>query len=395
MVKLIDGSVKFQRILNLVSLTTLKGIIVSTDSLVLTLPPARIVLGNLYKPNEKDAEGRPLVIKNGPNAGQPRVDFFFAVAVPKTPGAQHWGQEAWGAKIWQFGHTAAPNVAQSPAFAWKIEDGDSQIPNKRGRKNFQQEGMPGHWIVKLSGGYAPKIYQEQTPNNFVQMTQVDAVKPGYWVEVNITAKSNGSQSQPGIFLNHNMVCLRGYAPEINFGPDVASAGFGAAPLPAGVSMTPTASAAPMPMGAPMPGPGGMPGMPAPGGMQMPAPGAMAMAPAPMPGPGGMPGAIPGMAVAPVQGFAAGPGGPQMAPAPQPMGAMPGFTAPGAVPPSPGFPQAGSMTYPSNAAPMPGMQMPAPVPQAPQMTAKAAGYSYEQLVAGGWTPERLRAEGYMM
>jgi len=42
-----------------------------------------------------------------------------------------------------------------------------------------------------------------------------------------------------------MVCLRAYGtPIVASGPDVASAGFGAAPLPAGASMVPTAG--PMP-----------------------------------------------------------------------------------------------------------------------------------------------------
>jgi hypothetical protein len=48
-----------------------------------------------------------------------------------------------------------------------------------------------------------------------------------------------------------MVCFRAYGQEIQFGPDVASAGFGAAPLPAGASMTPPASIVPLPQVAPI------------------------------------------------------------------------------------------------------------------------------------------------
>ena len=43
----------------------------------------RIVAGDLWNPNTKDAEGRPLVVKNGPNAGQPRQEWYIAAAVSK------------------------------------------------------------------------------------------------------------------------------------------------------------------------------------------------------------------------------------------------------------------------------------------------------------------------
>ena len=42
-----------------------------------TTPVGRIVAGNLYTPNTKNAEGKPLVDK----AGNPRNEFFFAVAI--------------------------------------------------------------------------------------------------------------------------------------------------------------------------------------------------------------------------------------------------------------------------------------------------------------------------
>ena len=109
----------------------------------ITSPVGRIVLGSLYDPQDKDAEGKPLVTKSGPNAGQPRVNYFFALAIPKA-GEVHWSQTAWGQQIWAVGHAAFPQAAQSPQFAWKIEDGDSQIPNRKGRKPCDTEGHAGH-----------------------------------------------------------------------------------------------------------------------------------------------------------------------------------------------------------------------------------------------------------
>jgi len=53
----------------------------------ITSPVGRIVMGSLYDPSTTDAEGKPLVVKTGPNAGQPRVNYFFALAIPKRPRA--------------------------------------------------------------------------------------------------------------------------------------------------------------------------------------------------------------------------------------------------------------------------------------------------------------------
>ena len=320
----------------------------------ITSPVGRIVMGSLYDPSTTDAEGKPLVVKTGPNAGQPRVNYFFALAIPK--GAEpHWAHTPWGQQIWNVGNQAFPNAAQSPAFAWKIEDGDSQIPNKKGRKPCDNEGWRGHWILKFSGGFAPKVYQQEGAG-YVQVMQKDFCKPGYFVEVAFSVDGNGSQSQPGVYINHSMVCFRAYGPEISFGPDVASAGFGQSALPAGASMTPPAGAIPMPQ-APAAAPA-LPGAP--------------VGYAPPPVPAGVP-QIPGVAPAP------------LAPAgsvPMPSAPVPGAPAPIPVTPNPGFVQ---------------VPPPAPAPVIPvrQMTAAAQGVTYEAYVAAGWSDAQLVQNGLML
>ena len=206
----------------------------------LTSPVGRIVMGNLYKGNDKDVDGKPRVIKSGPNAGQPTIQFFFAIATPQSPGETQWAQTAWGKQIFAVGSQAFPNAAQSPAFAWKIEDGDSAIPNKKGRKPCDTEGFAGNWILKFSSGFAPKIYRVEG-SGYVPETTPDYVKPGYFVEVNFTVDGNGSQQQPGVYVNPNIVMFRAYGPEIISGPDVSACGFGQSPLPAGASTVPLAS----------------------------------------------------------------------------------------------------------------------------------------------------------
>lgn len=326
----------------------------------ITSPVGRIVMGSLYDPSTTDAEGKPLVVKTGPNAGQPRVNYFFALAIPKNPGETHWAQTAWGQQIWNVGNQAFPNAAQSPAFAWKIEDGNSQIPNKKGRKPCDNEGWRGHWILKFSGGFAPKVYQQEGAG-YVQVMQKDFCKPGYFVEVAFSVEGNGSQSQPGVYLNHSMVCFRAYGPEISFGPNVASAGFGQSPLPVGASMTPPAGAIPMPQ-APAAAPAGY--------MPPPVPGAIPQAPGVAPAPLAPAGSVP-MPSAPVPG----------APAPIPVMPNAGFVQmPPPVPQAPAAPMA-----------------PPPAPAAPvrQMTAAANGVTYEAYVAAGWSDAQLVQNGLMM
>lgn len=206
------------------------------DKVFILTPVARLVAGSLYRPGTKDAEGNPLITKTGPNKGQPRVDYFFATAVPKK-GETHWASTPWGAIIYKTGNDAFPQgQAKSHAFAWKIIDGDSQLPNRKGKKPCEKEGYPGHWVLHWSSGFAPKIVNSDGSQ---QITEPDAVKPGYYVQVHGSVSGNGSMQQPGIFLNHIFVALAGYGPEIATGADASSVGFGEdTQLPPGASATP-------------------------------------------------------------------------------------------------------------------------------------------------------------
>jgi hypothetical protein len=305
----------------------------------ITSPVGRIVSGSLYKPNNKDFDGNPLVTKTGPNAGQPRVVYYFGLAIPK--GAErHWSETEWGAKIWQVGHTAFPQAAQRPDFSWKITDGDSQVVNKRGHRPCDAEGYPGHWIIKFSGGYAPKVYAQEN-GTMVPVLEENYVKPGYWVQVAFSVDGNGNQNNSGVYLNPSMVCFRAYGQEIVSGPDVNEAGFGAAPLPAGASLTPPASTVPLPS-APT-APAGVPVVPNPGFVQMPLP--------------TQPLATPSVSQVP-----------QAASLPSPVAQV--------LPPAGAIPVSLAPASPS------------------KMTALAQGVSREAFLAGGWTDAQLIANGYM-
>lgn len=218
----------------------------TTQATQFLTPVGRLIQGDCFDPQTTDSEGKPLLIKNGPNAGQPRVDYFMAIAIPKT--------DAGYAELWATIHGAAKAAFPAmfdatgncinPKFAFKITDGDSQVPNTKGAKPCDRVGFPGHWVLGFSGGFAPKCY---TAGGAELITNPDMLKRGYYVRIYGSVKGNGSQQQPGVFLNHSMVELVGYGEEINTGPS-GDAVFGAAPagaLPAGASATPLASSTPL------------------------------------------------------------------------------------------------------------------------------------------------------
>jgi hypothetical protein len=306
-----------------------------------TTPVGRLIGGNLYEPETTDYDGKPLLARDGVT---PRVSYSAGIAIPKTPGCQHWANEPWGAGIWKYANEQFRNgETQRPDFSWKIQDGDSIIPNKRGKKNADREGYPGNWIIWFSGGYAPRIFNA---DGTLPITEKDAVKPGYYVQIAGNYSDNKPSQSPGLYMNLTFVALAGYGPEIQVGPDVSTVGFGQ-----GVQLPPGASATPV---------GGLTPPPPMGNVQAPPPGAVIAAP-------------------------------NFAPAPNvtPVSAGP------------------ATTYPSSPAPAPVQQVPTqphsailvpppvqPAPLARQMTAKANGATYEQFVGMGWTDEALIRDGYM-
>jgi hypothetical protein len=286
-------------------------------SIIITTPVGRLVQGSLYKGNDTDANGSPLVVKTGPNVGQARTEFYFAVAIPKGQ-EQHWNQTEWGRQIWDEAAKSWPNGEyERPDFSWKIVDGDSQVPNKKNVKPCDVQGFAGHWVMKFSSGFAPQIFNADGSQ---QLVEEGAVKLGYYVQVNGSANSNGNAQNPGMYLNHSMVAFSAYGDEIRVGPDAASVGFGGQPLPAGASSAPTG-----------------------GGSFNPA--------------------------APTPAAAAPAAAPVAAPAAAPV------VAPVTPPPNPAI-------------------LNAPGGAEPQLTAKAAGHTYQQLLEAGWTDDTLRQHGYL-
>lgn len=214
-------------------------------------PVGRLVQGSCFEGDNTNMDGAPLLVKSGPNVGQPRTEYFIAIAIPKTDPAL----PAMMAKIQAEARRGFPQFFDAggncilPTFAWKIIDGDSQVPNTRGVKPCTREGFPGHMVFNMSGGFAPKCYTTDTPPRAI--VDPKGIKRGDYIRVYGSVAANMNATKPGLYLNHNMIQLIGHGQEIVTGPQAADVFAGAVALPPGASATPVAPAAALaPVGMP-------------------------------------------------------------------------------------------------------------------------------------------------
>lgn len=133
--------------------------------------------------------------------GKPRTSIFVAVAIPKA-GESHWNQTPEGKLVWQAGQTGYPaGEYNSPTFAWKVEDGDSAIPNKKGKKNCDREGYPGHWIFKLSTEISYPCHHVNMYKPEQQIQNASEIKRGDYVRVQFDTVDNAPSESPGVYIN--------------------------------------------------------------------------------------------------------------------------------------------------------------------------------------------------
>ena len=186
----------------------------------------RAVQGDPMKPGaqRKDKSG---VLKFRKD-GQPDAPFFYAVAIPKDPAKRfvipgNPSYEEEKAKVDAAARAAWPNLFQpnyqrpaglnfeaslpadctSPKFANKILDGDGFDEN--GKPNNVKDGWAGCWVLKVSNGFAPKVYE--WANGWVELTPHSdrKLKLGDYVTVSGTCETNQSTESPGMYMNFDTV----------------------------------------------------------------------------------------------------------------------------------------------------------------------------------------------
>lgn len=360
-------------------------------------PIGRLVEGDPWTAQEKDANGQLRVIKTGPNAGRPNPQFYIGLAVPKLVNGQNNPDfAAFYAFVDQVARAGWPNLFPNGGpctrqdFAWKIRDGDGF--SREGKPLKDKPGFAGHWIISFASSFAPEVVVETSPGVYAAITDKELVKRGYYVRVGASISSNESTQTPGLYLNLEKLELKGKGEVINTGISAAQA-FGqqaAGAIPEGMQALTAADLAGAPAGF-----GGAPaGQVAQPGF--PSPGAPAAGFPPVGAPAAGVGApAPGFSAPPVTSLPGSqPGFPAAAPnvgAPLAAGAPVAGPGPVAGQPQPGVP-AGAPAAPA-AAPAPNAYS-GFMGAAPVMLPAANGATYEQFIAQGWTEDQMVAQGFM-
>ena len=166
------------------------------------LVQGRIVMGHPVKRQTMtDDKGNKLFNDDGTT----KTQHFFVLAVPKGA-EQDWKQTEWGQKVLQVASNGYRNgEVNRPDFSWKVEDGDSQIPNKKGRKNCDTEGHPGHWIIKCTTQLHCPCFPYNKYSPFDAITDENAVKCGDYYMISIECADNTNKGAPaktpGVYMN--------------------------------------------------------------------------------------------------------------------------------------------------------------------------------------------------
>ena len=202
-------------------------------------PVGRIVAGNpmLREPVIDKKTNQQKLDKNQ----QPMFSSWMHLAIPKTdPGfPEFWAwvqQTAVGA--WPGGESTWP------AFAWKYIDGDTGVNTKNAPYNVKP-GYAGCHVLKFSTTLPIPVVDNTPDRN--PITDPNAIKTGYYIQVNAGVSGNMSTDSPGVYMNPDLVAFVGYGEEIIAQGADGKEVFGTAPmaLPMGASATPLATAAPM------------------------------------------------------------------------------------------------------------------------------------------------------
>ena len=199
-------------------------------------PVGRIVQGSISKPQTTDFYGKPLVWNKGPNAGQPRVQYYVGLAVDKNdPGI---------AALFALLQTEAAagfpgGESTRDGFAWKFLDGDGT--DAKGQSYANREGHAGCFIFRFNTSFAPGCFKANEQGGGMLEIAAEEIKSGHYARISGSVDTNGDTNKPGLFLNLSMIQWVAFGDEIKSGPNPNDVFGGLAVAPAGSSATPTAA----------------------------------------------------------------------------------------------------------------------------------------------------------
>lgn len=173
-------------------------------------PIGRLVQGDVWKLNETDREGNPLLTQDG----RPKKQCYFALAIDKSN--PEW--PAFFALLAQVAQSGYPQFFNAQGqcvkqdFAWKVADGDG-IDND-GKPNNQKAGWAGCWVLRFSSSFLPRCFEKNKYQQAQQLKNEQSVKTGFFVRVGGLMQANIGSKKPGLYLNADLVELNYEGEEI-------------------------------------------------------------------------------------------------------------------------------------------------------------------------------------
>lgn len=206
-----------------------------------TTPEARLVGGHPMERNviRDDKTNLPKM----DDLGEPRLQTYLAIAIPKGSETDWKHTPAWGALMKSAAESGWPNGEHgAPAFAWKVIDGDSKVPNRKGKKPCDREGYPGHWVISCSTEIPVKCFHVGKYDPIDQIRDSLEIKRGDYIRVQLQVRGNAPSQSPGIYVNPTLVEFRRAGVLIvGEGPD-ANEAFGTPEQLYGATSTPPVNA---------------------------------------------------------------------------------------------------------------------------------------------------------
>lgn len=174
--------------------------------------------------------------------GTPSMTCFFSVAYAKNdPRAMQFIDHLRATDRAAYPNMHDPQTGQPfPAFSSKIEDGDSHIPNKKGKIPNQRDGYAGHWVVKYArntGDLPP--FKRHDGTQWID-ADYSILNVGDYIVVGGTTTPNNSNDSPGMYRRVDMVGFVGHGERIVVGRTADESLGAPPPPPPGAMATPPA-----------------------------------------------------------------------------------------------------------------------------------------------------------
>ena len=170
---------------------------------VITLPPGRVISGNLteLQPVTNMQTKKPEINDDG----TPKMTYWFRIAIPKTSPELYDNNGVPGvfSKLILVANRAWPTELNGDSFSWKIKDGDGTQNDGKQLPDY----CKGCYLFTVRNNRIAALAEPDGNGGWKILIDTSKMYLGCHVMVGISVVNNGSQTQPGIYLNSEFAAL--------------------------------------------------------------------------------------------------------------------------------------------------------------------------------------------